>query len=129
MSRNARLVFVAALVLALGAGIALAQAAKVAGKWEMSWEGRQGPVTATLTFEQDGENLKGTLAGQQGEPAPLTGSVKGNNIAFAVKRTTPRGEFTVEYKGTVDGDAMKGTFMRGPQGQQTEAPWTAKRSK
>lgn len=98
--------------------------AKVAGKWEMSWEGPQGPMTGTLTFEQDGEKLKGTMAGPRRE-APLTGSVKGKNISFSVKRETPRGEFTVEYSGTVEGDSMKGTMQMGPR----TVEWTAKKQK
>ena len=125
-----RVAVLAVVALALSVGVALAQGpAKVAGKWEMTREGRQGPVTSALTFEQDGENLKGTLAGQQGEPAPLTGTIKGNKIAFTVKRQTPRGEFTVEYTGTVEGDAMKGTFTMGQGDQARTVDWTAKRVK
>lgn len=98
--------------------------AKVAGNWEMTMEGRQGTVTQTLVIEQDGGKIKGTLKGESGE-TPFEGTVKGNTISFTVKRTGPRGEMTVEYTGTVDGDSMKGTMQAG----QFSREWTAKRVK
>jgi hypothetical protein len=117
------------------AGAAYAQApAKVAGKWEMTTQGRQGPVTSTLTLEQDGEKLKGTLSGQRGD-APVTGTIKGNDINFSVTRQTPNGEFTIEYTGKVDGETMKGTISGGPGGggpgggQAPVREWSAKKAK
>jgi hypothetical protein len=112
-----------ALMLAIGARAA-ADAAKVAGAWELTWEGGQGTVTQTMTIEQDGSKIKGTLKGERGE-APFEGSLDTNKISFTAKRQTPNGEITIEYTGTVDGDSMKGT-MKSPRG---ERPWTAKRSK
>lgn len=64
-----------------------------------------------MTIEQNGDKIKGALKGPRAE-APLEGTVKGNKISFTVKRDTPRGEVTLEYTGTVDGDSMKGTFPR-----------------
>lgn len=100
--------------LVLVAGIALAQApAKVAGKWELSWEGRNGTQTSTVTFEQDGEKVKGTMNmtfGQQSREVPLEGTVKGKDLTFSTKIQTPNGEMTREYKAVVDGDTMKGSF-------------------
>jgi hypothetical protein len=112
------------MVIILAAGVAADEPAKVAGKWEMSWEGRQGPQTSTLTFEQDGEKLKGTMSGPRGD-TPITGTIKGKEIKFSVTRQTPQGEFTVEYTGTVTGDEMKGTFQAGPMARE----WKAKRVK
>ena len=125
--KNVSRILAVACALALVCGIPMAaqQNAKVAGKWEMSWEGRNGTMTATLNFEQDGEKLKGTMTGQQGRETRLEGSVKCKEITFSVKRETPRGEFTVTYKGTVDGDNMKGTAEMG----QRTVEWTAKRMK
>lgn len=128
--KNAVRWFVLACALTLVCGLAVqAQGpAKVAGKWELSWEGRQGTQTSPVTFEQDGEKIKGTLTqsfqGQTRE-VPFEGSVKGKEITFSIKRQTPRGEFTQEFKGTVDGDTMKGTFSMG----ERTVDWTGKRAK
>jgi hypothetical protein len=100
------------------------QATKVAGKWEMTSEGRQGPMTRDMTIEQEGEKIKGVISSQRGDQE-LTGTVKGKDISFTVKFQTPNGERTVEYKGTVDGDSMKGTVEMGPR----TVDWTAKRAK
>lgn len=116
------MVAVAAVLALVAVGMAQEKPANVAGKWEMSWEGRQGTQTSTLTLEQDGANLKGTMTGRRGD-TPLTGTVKGKSVTLVVKRQTPQGEITVEYKGTVDGDSMKGTLSMG----ERSIDWTAKK--
>lgn len=117
---------VCAALFVTGMAAMAADDANVAGSWQMTFQGRQGPVNQTLTIEQDGGKIKGTLKGQRGE-APLEGSIKGNDISFTVKRTTPRGEMVLQYKGTVDGDSMKGTFEAG--GGNFNGDWTAKKGK
>ena len=97
--------------------------AEVAGEWELTLLGPQGSITRLLTLAQDGGNLTGTFAARRGGEAPLTGSVKGNSISFAVTRQTPRGERMVEYSGSVDGGTMKGTMQVG----EFSLEWTAKR--
>jgi hypothetical protein len=94
----------ALFVLALGVLVrAQDKPANVAGAWDLSMPGRDGTMnTQAMTIEQNG----GAIKGQRGE-VPLEGSVKGNDITFTVKRTTPNGEVTQEYKGTLDGGAMK----------------------
>lgn len=111
-----------ALAVALGAA-AQEKDANVAGKWEMTWEGPQGAMTATLVFEQDGATLKGTMTGPMGRETAVTGKVKGNDVEFSVKRETPRGEFTITYKGKLDGEQLKGTAEFGPR----TINWSAKR--
>lgn len=102
-----------------------ADVTNIAGTWEMTAEGPQGnTMTQTLTIEQDGSKIKGTIKAQRGE-LPFEGTVEGNKLNFTAKRSTPRGEMVMEYSGTVDGDSIKGT-MKTPRG---ERPFTAKRSK
>jgi hypothetical protein len=115
----------ACTVMLIGGGRAMAadQPAKVDGNWEMSSQGPRGTFTQTLTIQQDGSTIKGTLKGRRGE-SPLEGSVTGNKINFTVKRDTPNGAFTLEYAGTVDGDSMKGTV----HSERFDGEWTAKRA-
>jgi len=120
------LMFACALAIVFGGtAVAADEQAKVAGKWEMTSQSPRGTMTSTLTFQQDGEKLKGTMTGPRGGETAFEGTVKGNEISFTVKRQTPNGEFTVEYKGTVSGDTIKGTTET-PRGQRE---WTAKRVK
>jgi hypothetical protein len=120
----ARICAVVCAMALLLAATGYAQAGKVAGKWELTSEGRQGPMTRDMTIEQDGEKIKGVISGQRGDQE-FTGTVKGKDISFTVKFQTPNGERTVEYKGTVDGDSMKGTVEMGPR----TVEWSAKRAK
>ena len=96
----------------------------VAGTWEMSSQGPNGPMTQTLTITQDGSKIKGTLTGRRGE-TPFEGTITGNKISFTIKRETPNGTFTVDYSATVDGDSMKGTA----HSERFDREWTAKRTK
>ena len=108
--------------------VALAQKpASVAGKWESSAPGRDGQtMTTTITLEQDGEKLKGSVDAGRGGPAPLEGTVKGNKVSFKVNRTGPDGQArTIEYNATVEGDTMKGTRGMGERSME----FTAKKVK
>jgi hypothetical protein len=106
-----------------GKAIAADEPAKVAGTWEMSIQGGPETFTQTLTIQQDGSTITGTVKGEFGE-SPLEGSVTGNLINFTVKIDTPAGAMTIEHKGSVDGDSMKGTF----HSEQFEGEWSAKRA-
>ena len=121
------LAFACGVLLILAGSILAADApANVAGAWELTSEGRNGPMTQTLTVEQDGATIKGTLKGQRGD-APLEGTVAGNKITFSVKRQTQNGDTMVlEYTGTVDGDSIQGKVHSERFG---ERDFTAKRSK
>lgn len=110
------------LVLSL-ACVARAQNANVAGSWQLSMPGRDGNMmTENLTLQQDGAKLTGTIKGRRGDE-PVTGTVDGNNIAFSVAISTPNGNMNLDYKGTVDGDSMKGTM----QVMGNSINWTAKK--
>jgi hypothetical protein len=127
MKNALRVLLVVAFVSAMVAGVmAQAKPANIAGKWEITSEGQNGPQTSTATFEQDGEKIKGTIEGARGGPANFEGTIKGNKASWKVTRTRPDGQtMTIEYNATVEGDTMKGT--RG-MGERT-AEFTGKRAK
>ncbi len=114
----------AALLVCGLAALAADEPAKVSGTWVLTMQGPQGGMTQTLTIEQNGDKIKGTLKGPRAE-GPIKGSVKGNKIRFTSRRETPRGEMTLEYTRAVEGDSMKGTM----QGGRFSGDWSAKREK
>lgn len=124
MRRNSILAGALCLLVFSVVHVAPAQDATVAGTWELSAPGRNGnTMTQTLTLQQDGTKLTGSMTGRRGS-SPVTGTVSGNNISFSVTRNTRRGQFQINYTGTVNGDSMKGTFtMRG-----NSVNWEATRS-
>jgi len=98
--------------------------AAVAGKWELSMTGPGGNTTnITLTLEQEGTELTGTLSGPRGNENSVTGTVQGNTIRFSMKQQTPRGEMEMVYSGQVDGETMKGQL----QMMGFSMDWTAKK--
>ena len=122
MKRNIALLAVLCFAVFGMARIASAQDAQVAGTWTLSQAGRGGNMqNSTLVLKQDGQNLTGTLTGGRGGEAQLTGTISGNNITFSVTRSTPNGDFKIDYTGTVSGDSMKGTLTMG----QNTRDWTA----
>jgi hypothetical protein len=101
-------------------------AADVAGDWEMTTSGgrsRGGSQTRPFTIVQDGEKITVTMEGRMGEMTG-EGTCMGNEIEWTVTMETPRGDFTLVYRGTVDGDTMSGTVTMGERGSRE---WTAKR--
>ena len=124
-----KIAFTVVVVLALAflfSGVASAQDAKVAWKWESKFTTQQGETrTTTFTFTQEGNKLTGTVSGGMGGETPLSGSVKGNEVKFTVTRQTPNGEMKSEYTATVEGDTMKGS-VESPRGKRD---WTATKAK
>jgi len=106
-------------------GLIAQQKVNVGGEWEMTTQTPRGERTSTVKFEQDGENLKVTTQDMRGGEVTGTGTIKGNEIEWTITRTRPDGgEFKLTYKGTVDGETMKGTVEFGPMGS---SDWTAKK--
>lgn len=121
------------VAMALGAaGSLLAQDAPVkpadiAGVWEMTTQGTpQGDMTSEATFVQEGEKIKYTAAGFGGMEMTGEGTVKGQDVEWTVVISTPQGDFTLTYKGKVDGETMTGEVQAGEFGA---FPFTAKKKK
>jgi hypothetical protein len=106
-----------------------AQDIDLTGDWEMTSQTPRGERTQTIHIDQDSEKLTVTMqggfrGGQEGGEITAEGTIQGNKVEWSFSRSTPRGEFTVKYTGTVDGDTMTGEVERGQGGT---SPWTAKR--
>jgi hypothetical protein len=126
MKRISRQLAAIAAILVIGASVAAAQAAKVnvTGKWAFNVETAAGSGTPTITFTQDGEKLAGKYAGQLGE-ADLTGTVKGQDIAFTFNVDAQGTMLNFKYTGTIENkDALKGKVEIVGLGEGT---FTAKR--
>ncbi|NTV81514.1 MAG: hypothetical protein HGA24_08855 [Candidatus Aminicenantes bacterium] len=82
-------------------------------------------MTADATFVQDGDKIKftSTIMGMEmaGE-----GTVKGQELEWAVLLSGGMGEMTLTYKAKVEGDLMTGEVQAGDFGA---FPFTAKKKK
>ncbi len=105
-----------ALSLTLVAGVTWA--ADVTGTWTMAVETQGGTGNPTFTLKQDGEKVTGQYKGQLGE-APVTGTMKGNELAITYKISAQGMDLVVTYTGTVDGNNIKGKLSLGDLGEGT----------
>ena len=114
------------VALALVAVTLAVWAADISGTWTMSTPGRNGQMMdRDITIKQEGTKITVTFPPfREGmEPMVGEGTLEGNAIQWKMVMQTPQGERIMEYKGTVEGDTMKGTTMRRDQ----EVQWTAKK--
>ena len=108
-------------VLLAASGLAFAgdEPANVAGTWKIAVTGESGSAEQTIVLKQDGNKITGTFRGPR-QSGTLEGLVDANKIAFHVNTRV-----ALDYKGTVDGDTMKGTMT----GKGKSGEWTAAREK
>jgi hypothetical protein len=103
---------------------AVAADVNVTGNWTMAVETPSGTGTPTFDLKQAGATVTGHYKGQLGE-APVTGTVKGNELSLSYKVGGQGRELTVTYVGTVEGDTIKGKVSLGELGEGT---FTGKKS-
>ncbi len=107
-------VMLAALLLLAPLSLCFAQV-NVTGEWDFTMTTPRGEMNSTVKFAQEGESLTVTMISQRGESTG-TGTLKGSDIEWTVTRESPRGTFTVTYKGKVDGNTMSGQAQMGDFG-------------
>ncbi len=103
MFRKIAMTAVLAVVLSASA---FAQAS-VAGGWDLSINGPEGPINATCTLKQDGNKVSGTLESPQGT-VNLAGELKGKNLSMNFSLQTPQGSLEIKVTSEVEGANMKG---------------------
>jgi len=112
------------LGLSLGTVGGWTSATNITGTWDFSVSLDGGPqnVPMTFVFKQEGEKLTGSQSGESGENK-VTGTVKGNKVAFNVEGKNRSGEpYKNTYTGTIESPTkMTGAaeFVKGP------GKWTA----
>jgi hypothetical protein len=104
------------LVTSMALPLLAAENANVAGKWTMTMTTPRGERVTEYTIVQDGGKITLTWPGREGQEQKAEGTIAGNEVSWSITRETPNGTFTMTYKGTVEGDAMKGTSET-PMGQ------------
>ena len=107
------------------AGVALANATDLNGKWKGDLQTPNGDaLEINFNFQVDGEKLTGTVANSYGEEQITEGTVKGDAISFIIQ--AGGGQFKITYVGKVVGEELKFHVTIGDMG---EGDLTAKRVK
>ena len=121
---SVRRMLVACLAAVAVFSAALAADANVAGKWIMTVNTPAGSSNPTFELKQDGEKITGTYSGALGE-APVTGSVKGNELTLNIQIDAAGQQMVVVYSGKLEGDSVSGKVVLGDLGEGT---FTGKKS-
>jgi len=85
------------------------------GVWNTTMNTPMGAQQGTLTIATDGNNLTGTLTGQQGTIELQDGAVDGDSLTWKADITQPMA-LTLEFSATVNGDAISGNVKLGAFG-------------
>jgi len=99
-------------------------AADISGTWEITVQTPQGEYPSEMSIEQDGENIKVTMQGFQGDEMVGEGTFKDNKAEWSVTVSTPQGDFTINYTGTLEDEVLSGEAEMGDYGSMA---WTAKK--
>jgi hypothetical protein len=102
-------VFSAVLALGLLVSASAYAQTSVAGAWDLSINGPEGPIAASATLKQDGENVTGSIETPQGV-AEMKGTYKGKALSMAFTIQTPNGPLDIKVNSEVDGATMKGVI-------------------
>jgi hypothetical protein len=97
-------------------------------KWTVKFGDQEREMAVKLKAE--GDKLTGSFVGPDGKETPIEDAkVKGGDVSFKVTRERDGNKFTIQFKGTVSGDTLKGKteFERG--GETRSRDWEAKRAK
>jgi hypothetical protein len=94
------------------------------GKWNTVVKSPMGDQKSLVTFKQDGSTLSGSGEAQGNTTQLQDGKIDGNAVSWKIAITSPM-PMTLEFTGTVDGDAMSGTVKAGAFGS---FPWSGTRA-
>ena len=126
-----RAILASALVFGL-CGVAGAKDDKAdpVGTWKLEYDIGGMKREATLTVKKDGDKLAGMMVyGDKQEGKLKDPTVKDGKLTFSVDRELKDMKLTVEYKLTVEGDAIKGKGSVDVGGEKREFDITGKREK
>jgi len=95
-------------MLGCGAELAARPGQALVGTWELTTESERGTRTRTLIINED---LTGTYKGRNRQFPVTDLTVEGDQVSFNIKMSFDEREFTLEFKGTLDGKTLTGEFI------------------
>ncbi len=122
---------VAAMVIIVACGAAIASAADPNGTWKWSFTTQGGQeFELSVTLKADGEKLTGQLTLPMGDNVDIKdGTFENDEVSFTTELERDGVVRKAKYKGKVDGDTIKGKTERERNGEIVSRDWEAKRQK
>jgi hypothetical protein len=104
-------------------------AASVAGSWSITIAGENGETYETKAkLTQDGDTISGDYEGPAGEAKISDAKLEGDKLSFTVARERDGQKLVLNYKGTLDGDTLKGDVEFDFNGDTRTTTFEAKRA-
>jgi hypothetical protein len=91
----------------------------ITGAWDMVTQTPNGDMPGEITFAQEKETVKVSMTGPQGTPMSGEGTIKEGVIQWSVTISGANGDFTVHFKGKIDGEKISGEVQAGDFGTFT----------
>ncbi len=116
--------------LALGA-VATVRAADTedpSGDWTWTFTRRDREIEILMTLKVDGEKLTGTVGREDRRSEIQDGTFKDGKVSFKTVRERNDQSFTINYKGELEGDTIKGKIEFEIRGETRDFDWEAKRA-
>lgn len=113
-----------------GGASATATSASLTGEWTLTVPGpNQEPVELPLTLKQEGTKITGGVARPGGGQLAIeNGEIRGNEVAFTIKRNRDNGAAMVyDIKGKLEGGKLAGKASTTMEGNAITIDWSAKR--
>lgn len=85
------------------------------GKWNVTMNTPMGAQQGVLDIQVEGDSLSGSMSGAQGTLPLSDGKADGNALSWKAQMTQPM-PMTLEFRATVDGDAISGNVKLGAFG-------------
>ena len=89
---------------------AWADTSAVVGQWRLTVDTPRGVTNPILTINAHDSGYSGSYAGPRGTFELKTITVEQNTFAFPMTVTIPIGTMEMQYRGTVEGNVLRGTI-------------------
>ncbi len=101
------------------------------GTWKWTFKTPDGQTSeSSMTLKKDGDKLTGTVIGRDKQEAKIQDAqFKDGELTVKVDRERDGQKFTVNYKGKLTGDTIKGKISVNIGGEDRSFDWEAKRAK
>lgn len=85
-------------------------AVNITGKWKAQVSGPMGELEMTITFEQDGSQVSGSVFSEMGNWTISSGRINGSDLSFSISATIMNQAMELEFSGKVENDNMEGAI-------------------
>ncbi|HEY2805997.1 MAG TPA: amidohydrolase family protein [Gemmatimonadales bacterium] len=99
-----------------GRGGAAPEMAQVAGTWDLTVQGSEGPTEATATLTQNGATFSGNMNSHLGSSDFTGGTIDGRHVTWSHSLVINGQSMTASWSGDIDGTHISGTVAAGEMG-------------